>query len=101
MTSATPRNTDSSRDIYYRDPELFIKQAVVDRYVDDIAFTLDVPRQALNVAATAKGLFNGVLRGQKHDGQFIVYSAGNEVMARCSFTHCPPLTVNRTHSYAT
>lgn len=38
-----------SRDIYYRDPELFIKQTVVDRYVDDIAYTLGVERDALNV----------------------------------------------------
>jgi DNA topoisomerase VI subunit A len=37
------------RDIYYRDPELFVKQPVVDRYVDDIAYTLGVKRQALNV----------------------------------------------------
>ena len=40
-----------ARDIYYRDPELFIKQAVVDRYVDDIAFTLGVDRDALNVVS--------------------------------------------------
>ena len=39
----------SSRDIYYRDPELFIKQAVVDRCVDDLAYTLGVERDALNV----------------------------------------------------
>jgi meiotic recombination protein SPO11 len=40
------------RDIYYRDPELFMKQAVVDRYVDDIAYTLGVERDALNVVSS-------------------------------------------------
>lgn len=39
------------RDMYYRDPELFVKQAVVDRYVDDIAYTLGVERDALNVVS--------------------------------------------------
>lgn len=39
------------RDIYYRDPELFLKQAVVDRYVDDIAYTFGVNRDALNVVS--------------------------------------------------
>jgi len=39
-----------ARDMYYRDPELFLKQAVVDRYVDDLAYTLGVERDALNVA---------------------------------------------------
>jgi hypothetical protein len=41
----------ANRDIYYRDPELFTKQAVVDRYVDDLAYTLGVERDALNVAS--------------------------------------------------
>jgi len=39
------------RDMYYRDPELFVKQAVVDRYVDDIAYTLGIERDALNVVS--------------------------------------------------
>lgn len=37
------------RDIYYRDPSLFKKQEVVDRYIDDIAFTCKVTRKDLNV----------------------------------------------------
>jgi meiotic recombination protein SPO11 len=37
--------------MYYRDPELFVKQQVVDRYVDDIAFNLGVNRAALNVVS--------------------------------------------------
>lgn len=39
----------SDRDIYYRDPVLFSKQAVVDRFVDDLAFTFGVPRMLMNV----------------------------------------------------
>ncbi len=77
------------RDIYYKDPALFGKQSVVDRYVDDIASTFQVPRSSLNVVfqrtpsnvcaiaqnlsqvAAAKGLFAGA---------FIITRAGNVVM---------------------
>ena len=38
-----------NRNIYYRDPALFKKQSVVDRYVDILAFTFGVQRAALNV----------------------------------------------------
>lgn len=37
------------REIYYRHPALFANQAVVDRYVDDIAFTFGASRSLLNV----------------------------------------------------
>ena len=37
------------RDIYYKDPALFLKQAVVDRYVDDVAYMFGVKRVQLNV----------------------------------------------------
>ena len=40
-------------DLYYRHPNLFVKQTVVDRYVDDIACTLGVPRSRLNVVRFA------------------------------------------------
>ncbi|KAK8164752.1 Spo11/DNA topoisomerase VI subunit A [Phyllosticta citrichinensis] len=49
----------SKREIYYRTPSLFLNQAVVDRYVDDLAFTFEVSRFALNVTAAAKGLVAG------------------------------------------
>ncbi len=49
------------RDIYYKDPSLFINQSVVDRYIDDLAYTLNIPRHQLNVVATAKGLIHGPL----------------------------------------
>ncbi|MCJ1310424.1 hypothetical protein MMC25_004088 [Agyrium rufum] len=48
-----------TRDIFYQDPELFIKQRVVDEWIEDLAFTLSVPRLSLNVIATAKGLVAG------------------------------------------
>lgn len=38
-----------SRDMYYRHPELFMKQSVVDRYIDDLACTLEISRSQLNV----------------------------------------------------
>jgi meiotic recombination protein SPO11 len=43
--------TDRSRDIYYRDPELFRSQTFVDRYVDMIAYTCGVTRFDLNVVS--------------------------------------------------
>lgn len=39
------------RNIYYKDPTLFKKQAVVDRYVDILAFTFGVQRAHLNVVS--------------------------------------------------
>ncbi|EFR00877.1 meiotic recombination protein spo11 [Nannizzia gypsea CBS 118893] len=49
----------SKRDIFYQDPVYFGSQTLVDRYIDDIAFTLDVDRAALHVAAAAKGAIGG------------------------------------------
>ncbi|KAK3616608.1 endodeoxyribonuclease [Elasticomyces elasticus] len=60
--------TISKRDMYYRDPALFGSQTHVDRYVDDIAFTFNVPRSALNVTAVAKGLVVGALSICRRDG---------------------------------
>ncbi|TLD35479.1 DNA topoisomerase IV alpha subunit [Venturia nashicola] len=51
-----------------RDPALFSKQAVVDRYVDDLACTFGVPRALLNVTATAKGLVAGAFVINRRDG---------------------------------
>ncbi|KAA8573445.1 hypothetical protein EYC84_005030 [Monilinia fructicola] len=52
-------NIITKRDMYYRDPELFTKQVIVDRFVDDIAYTLGLKRDDLNVMAAAKGLVAG------------------------------------------
>ncbi|TVY41187.1 Meiotic recombination protein, partial [Lachnellula subtilissima] len=68
----------TKRDIYYRDSELFIKQAVVDRYVDDIAYTLGVTRDALNVVAAAKGLVVGSFAITRKDRSVVDYSSEPE-----------------------
>ncbi|KAL8664567.1 MAG: hypothetical protein Q9202_002976 [Teloschistes flavicans] len=41
----------SKRNIYYKDPELFKSQKVVDRYVDILSYTFGIQRQALNVVS--------------------------------------------------
>jgi meiotic recombination protein SPO11 len=87
-----------TRDMYYRDPELFVKQAVVDRYVDDIAYTFGVERDALNVVgisffwrlrriltykvAAAKGLVAGVFTVTRKDKSSMDYSQEAEVSPR-------------------
>jgi meiotic recombination protein SPO11 len=82
--------------MYYRDPELFMRQAVVDRYVDDIAYTFGVCRDALNVVgrlhpdqvvwlmslpqvAAAKGLVAGSFSVQRKDDSVIDCSIEPEV----------------------
>ncbi|KAF2402933.1 DNA topoisomerase IV, alpha subunit [Trichodelitschia bisporula] len=57
----------TKREIFYRDPALFNQQLVVDRTVDDLAFTFGVPRQLLNVTATAKGLAAGAFTIHRQD----------------------------------
>ncbi|KAL9063181.1 MAG: hypothetical protein Q9157_008364 [Trypethelium eluteriae] len=68
----------TKRDIYYHDPNLFTKQEIVDRYVDDIAYTFEVPRSLLNVRATAKGLVAGRFELHKRDGSIIAGSTEKE-----------------------
>ncbi|KAL9018675.1 MAG: hypothetical protein Q9185_004046 [Variospora sp. 1 TL-2023] len=58
----------SKRNIYYKDPELFQSQKVVDRYVDILAYTFGIQRAALNVTAAAKGLIAGTYHLTYHDG---------------------------------
>ncbi|KAF1928237.1 meiosis-specific topoisomerase Spo11 [Didymella exigua CBS 183.55] len=58
----------TKRDIYYKHPDLFVKQAVVDRYVDDLACTLNISRYQLNVTAAAKGLVAGYFTLHREDG---------------------------------
>jgi meiotic recombination protein SPO11 len=60
--------TMTKRDIYYKHPDLFMKQAVVDRYVDDLACTLDISRSQLSVTAAAKGLVSGRFAIYREDG---------------------------------
>ncbi|KAK3707623.1 endodeoxyribonuclease [Vermiconidia calcicola] len=70
----------SKRDIYYRDPALFGKQAHVDRYVDDVAFTFGVQRSKLNVTAVAKGLIAGAINICRRDGSIVEASSDREGM---------------------
>ena len=65
-------------DIYYRDPELFVKQAVVDRYIDDLAHTLSISRHSLNIVATAKGLIAGCLGILKKDNHTLDCSCDDD-----------------------
>ncbi|KAI4091532.1 MAG: hypothetical protein LQ339_008103 [Xanthoria mediterranea] len=57
----------SKRNIYYKDPELFKSQKVVDRYVDVLSHTFGIQRAALNVTAAAKGLVAGSFTMTFHD----------------------------------
>jgi meiotic recombination protein SPO11 len=80
----SPELTDH-RDIYYRHPDLFMKQSVVDRYIDDLACTFGISRSQLNVVrrclcfiyaranamgqtAAAKGLVAGNFKILHEDG---------------------------------
>ncbi|APA06045.1 hypothetical protein sscle_01g008150 [Sclerotinia sclerotiorum 1980 UF-70] len=67
-------NIITKRDMYYRDPELFTKQAIVDRFVDDIAYTLGLKRDAMNVVAAAKGLVAGSFAIRRRNKSVIDYS---------------------------
>ncbi|POS82716.1 hypothetical protein EPUL_005034 [Erysiphe pulchra] len=68
----------TKRDIYYREPELFKHQTVVDRYLNDIAHTLGVERYALNVVAAAKGLIAGSFTMTQYDCSLIDCSLNPE-----------------------
>ncbi|KAL8895121.1 MAG: hypothetical protein Q9192_003828, partial [Flavoplaca navasiana] len=63
----------SKRNIYYKDPELFKSQKVVDRYVDILSYTFDIQRAALNVTAAAKGLVAGTFTTTFHDSTTRTY----------------------------
>ncbi|KAM5440249.1 endodeoxyribonuclease [Microsporum canis] len=63
--------TSSKRDIFYQDPVYFGSQKLVDRYVDDIAFTFGVDRAALHVTAAAKGAIGGHFRIELKNGSSI------------------------------
>ncbi|KAH8880591.1 DNA topoisomerase IV, alpha subunit [Thozetella sp. PMI_491] len=49
----------AKRNIYYQDKNLFATASAVDVLVDDVALTLGVGREDLNIVATAKGLVAG------------------------------------------
>lgn len=53
------RRPTTKRDLFYKHPTLFRTQRVVDGLIDDIAATFSVPRDALGVVASAKGMVYG------------------------------------------
>ncbi|RKF57914.1 Meiotic recombination protein SPO11 [Golovinomyces cichoracearum] len=74
----------TKRDVYYKEPELFKHQSVVDRYLNDIAFTFGVERDALNVVvvAAAKGLVAGSFTVTQYGCASIDCSQGLEATFR-------------------
>ncbi|KAK3308553.1 Spo11/DNA topoisomerase VI subunit A [Chaetomium strumarium] len=61
-------NLITKRNIYYQNPDLFRSQSAVDDMVDNLAFTLGVGRENLNIVAAAKGLVSGPIDMILHDG---------------------------------
>ncbi|KAI1313238.1 Spo11/DNA topoisomerase VI subunit A [Xylaria venustula] len=61
----------SCRAIYYQNPELFGSQQYVDKLVDDLAFTLESGRDALNIVATSKGLIAGAISVTINNGSIL------------------------------
>ncbi len=59
---ATILTTGTSRNIYYKDPSLFKTQAVVDRCVDTLAYTFDVPRAKLNIVRETSAPFTSPMQ---------------------------------------
>ncbi|KAM7204702.1 Spo11/DNA topoisomerase VI subunit A [Naviculisporaceae sp. PSN 640] len=61
----------TKRSIYYQNLEIFTSQVMVDDMVDNLAFTLGVGRDDLNIVATAKGLLAGPIDIKTRDGTVI------------------------------
>ncbi|KAK4157192.1 Spo11/DNA topoisomerase VI subunit A [Chaetomidium leptoderma] len=61
-------NLITKRNIYYQNTTLFKSQSVVDDMVDNLAFTLGVGREDLNIVAAAKGLISGPVDLVLRDG---------------------------------
>ncbi|MCJ1354521.1 MAG: hypothetical protein MMC33_004510 [Icmadophila ericetorum] len=68
----------TKREVYYRDPALFVHQGTVDRCIDDLAFTFGVRRAALNVVAAAKGLIAGTFTITRTDRTILDYASEAE-----------------------
>ncbi|KAI0141603.1 DNA topoisomerase IV, alpha subunit [Xylariaceae sp. FL1272] len=67
----------TKRAIYYQNPRLFGSQRYVDGLVDDIAYTLEFGRDALNIVAASKGLVAGALSIIVQNGSTIRCDADN------------------------
>ena len=63
LTSLTTGITTTIRDVYYTDVSLFNRsQATVSRIIESLSTLLAVPRNALGIVASPRGLFSGRLR---------------------------------------
>lgn len=72
----------TKRDIFYMDTSLFEEQRRVDRLIDVLACTLQVPRDALGVTSSPKGLAFGDLAIQREDGVCISYAHSPTLLNR-------------------
>lgn len=61
----------TKRDLYYKNVPLFKSQSVVDKAIDVIATSLNVPRLELNVVATPKSCVFGNITIFGKNGQFL------------------------------
>ncbi|KAK3901430.1 Spo11/DNA topoisomerase VI subunit A [Staphylotrichum tortipilum] len=61
-------NIITKRNLFYQNPDLFKTQSTVDDMVDNLAFTLGVGREDLNIVAAAKGLIFGPIDLVLRDG---------------------------------
>ncbi|KAK4318326.1 hypothetical protein Pmani_010674 [Petrolisthes manimaculis] len=56
------------RDVYYQFPGLYGNQSTLDRSAEDLCRMVGVPRDALHLTITGKGLVGGSLTYTTHDG---------------------------------
>ncbi|KAK3859037.1 hypothetical protein Pcinc_034812 [Petrolisthes cinctipes] len=56
------------RDVYYQFPGLYGNQSTLDRSAEDLCRMMGVPRDALHLTITGKGLVGGSLTYTTHDG---------------------------------
>ncbi|KAK8066642.1 hypothetical protein PG997_013389 [Apiospora hydei] len=70
----------TKRNIYYQNPELFGSQDYVNKLVDDVAFTLGVGRNELNIVAASKGLVVGQPFGTEHGDEVVVVPPAEAVV---------------------
>ncbi|KAJ3342733.1 endodeoxyribonuclease [Gonapodya sp. JEL0774] len=76
--------TATTRDAYYRDVNLFGCQASLERSLATILHLVGLPRHALNLRASSKGLLAGAVEYMTRDGRTVKGPQTGEV-ATCDF----------------
>ncbi|KAK4211472.1 Spo11/DNA topoisomerase VI subunit A [Rhypophila decipiens] len=71
-------NILTKRNIYYQNLDLFTSQVMVDEMIDNLAYTLGVGRDDLNIVAAAKGLLAGPIELKTRDNVIIQCSGAND-----------------------